>query len=98
MIINYLSLYHGYLVVFIKKNSFERIGNNYDIHEKDEYKNKPLEYRFLKLKNIHKLPHYNLVEKKSCIYDSTFILKPNVCTYKMGATIDSSCIDCVKIF
>jgi len=98
LIIKYLSLYHEYLIVYTNKEMSEMRGNNYsDIHDDVKYKNKPLEFRFLKQKKIHNLEYYDLVERKNNIYDSTFILKKDVYIYKRGATKEIFNIDCIKI-
>jgi hypothetical protein len=98
IIISYLSLYYGYLVVFRGKTMYEKLGYNYwNIHNDPIYKDKPLEYWFLKRKRIHNLKYYDLVNKGNTIYDSTFILKKDITNYKCGATTELMDIDCIKI-
>lgn len=98
VMVRYLALYNDYIWICTKREKYEHLGYVYSkIHDNLEYKNKPLKYSFLKLKRIHNLDYYNLVDKADNIYDSTFILKQDAHTHKLGATIERCNIDCIKI-
>ncbi len=99
IIVYYLSLYHGYLFVRTDIHVYETFGYTYyDFYDDNpEYKTKPLKYSFLKRKRIHNLSYYDLVEKANNIYDSTFVLKPDISLYKKGATKTNISARCIKI-
>jgi len=99
IIINYLSLYYGYLVVYTNVSNGECRGYSYEkfYDNNPSYKNMPLTFRFLKSKRIHNLEYYDLVSEGKTIYDNTYILKKDVMLYKLGATWESTDIICIKI-
>jgi hypothetical protein len=97
VIVKYLSIYNDYIWIINGRYKFEHLGYIYTkIHNNPEYTNKPLKYSFMKIKRIHNLDYYNIVDRTDNIYDSTFILNPDATIYKLGATIKRINIDCIK--
>jgi hypothetical protein len=97
-IIHFLSFYHGYLFIPTEQVMYENYGNQYyNIHDDPLYKDKPLEYRFLKRKRIHNLKYYDLYEKGTNKYNTKYILKKDISIFKLGATNELRDIDCIKI-
>jgi hypothetical protein len=97
LLINYLSLYNGYLYVCANNTLYEDIGYSYsDVHENPLYSG-VLTYEFLKRKRIHNLKYYDLVENSDDIYQRKYELKEGVNLYRIGATYERKDIACIKI-
>ena len=98
LIVNFLSLYYGYLFVYTNTIVFDHFGYTYyNILTKSEYENKPLEYGFMRRKRIHNLKYFDLVCDSEIKSKRTYILKKNALIYKVGATSEIRDISCIKI-
>ena len=62
---------------------------------KDKYK--PAPYYILRKKHIHDLQYYDCVKKLSILDFSLFVIKPDICFYRLCPMKTTSDITCIKI-